>query len=144
MVMDAENLTFPDNSFDKVICIHVMDFLDDPEKATAEILRVLREGGEFIITYPSAKEGRKLGMNILRESIKHRMSLGQNHARAILGSVAQLMMGMAYLPIMLRPKSIVYSKLALKNLISGFTNEFRIEEYPNYCDFIVHGSKSIP
>lgn len=144
MAMDAENLTFPDSSFDKVICIHVMDFIDDPERATAEILRVLREGGEFLITYPSAKEGRKLGINILRESIKHRRDLGQNRARAVLLSIGQLVMGMVYLPIMLRPNTTVYSNRTLQNLVSGFTGEFRIEEYPDYCDFIVYGRKSVP
>lgn len=144
MVMDVKNLTFPDNSFDKVICIHVMDFLDDPERATSEILRVLREGGEFLITYPSSKEGRKLGMNILRESIKHRMGLGQNRTRAILISVGQLMMGMVYLPIILRPNPTVYTNQALQDLVSGFTGEFQIEDYPEYCDYIVHGCKSIP
>jgi len=144
IVMDAKNLTFPDNSFDKVICIHVMDFIDDPEKATAQIVRVLREGGEFLITYPSAKEGKKLGVNILRDSVKHRLSLGQNHARAAFHSLAQLLMGVVYVPIMLRPHSTVYSSQALKDLLSGFTSDFRIEEYPDYCDFIVHGSKSFP
>lgn len=144
MVMDAKALTFPDNTFDKVVCIHVMDFVDEPEKATTEILRVLRKGGEFLITYPSTKEGRKLGANLLRENIRYRMGLGQNRARATLASIGQLVMGMVYLPILLRPNSKTYSAQALRDLISGFTSQFRIEEYPEYCDFIAHGSKSIP
>ena len=45
LVMDARSLIFPDASFDKVVCMHVMDFVDRPELATQEIFRVLREGG---------------------------------------------------------------------------------------------------
>jgi len=59
-LMDARCLEFAPGSFDKVLCIHVMDFVgdtQDKEKATREILRVLNNGGQFVITYPSDREG---------------------------------------------------------------------------------------
>ena len=47
-VEDAQNLTFPDNSFDLVICQFGMMFLPDREKGFSEIYRVLKPGGKFM------------------------------------------------------------------------------------------------
>jgi phosphatidylethanolamine/phosphatidyl-N-methylethanolamine N-methyltransferase len=48
-VMDAENLEFPDNSFDVVMAQYVVTAVPNPEKALDEFARVLRPGGEMII-----------------------------------------------------------------------------------------------
>jgi ubiquinone/menaquinone biosynthesis C-methylase UbiE len=42
---NAENLSFPDESFDRIVVTCVLPHLDQPEKALMEILRVLRVGG---------------------------------------------------------------------------------------------------
>ncbi|MFZ5530156.1 MAG: class I SAM-dependent methyltransferase [Pseudomonadota bacterium] len=39
---DATNLPFPDNAFDGVVCITVLNFVDDPQRAAAELVRVCR------------------------------------------------------------------------------------------------------
>jgi 2-polyprenyl-3-methyl-5-hydroxy-6-metoxy-1,4-benzoquinol methylase len=49
-VDDAENLSFPDNSFDYVFSCETMEHLPHPEKLPKEIFRVLKPGGRFIIT----------------------------------------------------------------------------------------------
>lgn len=49
-IMDAERLTFPDDSFDVVVAQYVVTAVPHPEKALDEFLRVLRPGGEIIIT----------------------------------------------------------------------------------------------
>jgi phosphatidylethanolamine/phosphatidyl-N-methylethanolamine N-methyltransferase len=49
-IMDAESLTFPDESFDVVVAQYVVTAVPHPEKALDEFLRVLRPGGEIIIT----------------------------------------------------------------------------------------------
>jgi len=49
-IMDAERLTFPDNSFDVVVAQYVVTTVPHPEKALDEFLRVLRPGGEITIT----------------------------------------------------------------------------------------------
>lgn len=50
LVMDAENLRFLDGSFDVVVAQYVVTAVPDPERALDEFVRVLRPGGEIIIT----------------------------------------------------------------------------------------------
>jgi len=45
----AENLPFDDNSFDNVFCSFVWRNVSDTNKALAEVYRVLRPGGKFIL-----------------------------------------------------------------------------------------------
>ncbi len=49
-VEDAQNLSFPDHSFDLVICQFGMMFLADKKKGISEALRVLKPGGLFIFS----------------------------------------------------------------------------------------------
>lgn len=48
--MDAEQLNYPDNSFDVVVAQYVVTAVPDPEKALDEFARVVRPGGEIVIT----------------------------------------------------------------------------------------------
>ena len=49
-VMDAEELNYPDGSFDVVVAQYVITAVPNPEKALDELARVVRPGGEIIIT----------------------------------------------------------------------------------------------
>jgi phosphatidylethanolamine/phosphatidyl-N-methylethanolamine N-methyltransferase len=49
-VMDAENLDFPDSSFDVVVAQYVVTAVPHPERALDEFVRVVRPGGEIVIT----------------------------------------------------------------------------------------------
>jgi phosphatidylethanolamine/phosphatidyl-N-methylethanolamine N-methyltransferase len=49
-VMDAEDLAFPDESFDVVVAQYVVTAVPNPEQALDEFLRVLKPRGEIIIT----------------------------------------------------------------------------------------------
>ena len=49
-VMDAENLDYPDGSFDVIVAQYVVTAIPNPEKALDEFVRVVRPGGEIIIT----------------------------------------------------------------------------------------------
>lgn len=48
--MDARSLDFPDASFDTVAAMHVLSVVPDPARVMAEIARVLRPGGQVVIT----------------------------------------------------------------------------------------------
>ncbi len=49
---DIRNLVFEDNKFDFLICNHVLEHIDDEQKAMKEILRVLKPGGKAILQVP--------------------------------------------------------------------------------------------
>ena len=49
-VMDAEALDLPDNSFDVVVAQYVVTAVPNPEAALDEFARVVRPGGEIVIT----------------------------------------------------------------------------------------------
>jgi len=48
----AYQMPFKQNSFDVVVSCEVIEHLGDPEKMLAESVRVLKEGGKFILTTP--------------------------------------------------------------------------------------------
>ena len=47
-LMDAQEMTFPDNSFDKVVAMYVATVVPDVTKLVNEIRRVCKPGGEII------------------------------------------------------------------------------------------------
>jgi phosphatidylethanolamine/phosphatidyl-N-methylethanolamine N-methyltransferase len=49
-VMDAEHLAVPDASFDVVVAQYVVTAIPNPERALDEFVRVVRPGGEIILT----------------------------------------------------------------------------------------------
>ena len=48
----AEELPFPDDSFDTVLCTEVIEHLRHPARAVGEMARVLKPGGHLILTAP--------------------------------------------------------------------------------------------
>lgn len=46
--MDAQNMSFADNSFDKVVAMYVASVVPDPKKLMEEIRRVCKPGGTII------------------------------------------------------------------------------------------------
>jgi len=47
--MDAENLAFPDGSFDVVVALYVVSTVPNPQAALDEFARVTKPGGEIIL-----------------------------------------------------------------------------------------------
>jgi len=52
LLADAATLPFSNESVDAVIASEVIEHLNDPEKAIAEFIRILKPGGRVIITTP--------------------------------------------------------------------------------------------
>ncbi len=50
--LDVQRIPFADNSFDVVICNHVLEHVPDDRKAMCEILRILKPGGFAILQVP--------------------------------------------------------------------------------------------
>ena len=73
--MDAEQLEFPDNSFDVVVAQYVVTAVPNPEAALDEFARVLRPGGEIVIL---TRVGADTG---LRRVIEKALHAGDPQAR---------------------------------------------------------------
>src|SRR5436190_11837568 len=52
-VGDVEHIPFPDNTFDVVVSLGVIEYLESDEQALREIRRVLRPGGRAVVAIPS-------------------------------------------------------------------------------------------
>jgi len=138
-LMDVRNLQFAAGSFDKIVCLHLMDFVEDHTEVTSEILRVLKDGGQFVVTYPSHKEGPKLGLNLLKDSVRNRPG---SAILAFLKSTAQMLVGVVYLPLLFRSNRRSYSRSGLEAMFTQLTAcDFEIEEEKVYQAFIVYGRK---
>lgn len=55
-VAGAEALPFPDASFDKVLCVHVVYFWPDLDRGLHEIRRVLRPGGRLVLLFRTSAD----------------------------------------------------------------------------------------
>jgi phosphatidylethanolamine/phosphatidyl-N-methylethanolamine N-methyltransferase len=64
-VMDAENLSFPDGSFDVVVAQYVITTVPNPEATLDEFARVLKPGGEIVLV---SRVGAEAG---LRRTLEH-------------------------------------------------------------------------
>jgi 2-polyprenyl-3-methyl-5-hydroxy-6-metoxy-1,4-benzoquinol methylase len=53
-VGDIERLPFRDHTFDAVVCLGVVEYLEVDERALHEIWRVLKPGGTAVVTTPNA------------------------------------------------------------------------------------------
>lgn len=51
-VMDATDMNFGDRSFDAVYMMEVLEHVKEPKAALAEIERVLKDGGRFVMSTP--------------------------------------------------------------------------------------------
>ncbi|MBP7741222.1 MAG: class I SAM-dependent methyltransferase [Candidatus Pacebacteria bacterium] len=50
IVGDAQDMPFPDSSYDVIVCSEVLEHIPDPKKAIGEMFRVLAPGGTLILT----------------------------------------------------------------------------------------------
>ncbi|MCK5654140.1 MAG: methyltransferase domain-containing protein [Dehalococcoidia bacterium] len=140
--MDAHRLELADESFDKVLCVHVMGFLEDDRTATQEIVRVLKRGGQFVITYPSGSGSIELGGEIARSIWSDLRS--KRYGKAVKQCFATIIAGIAYAPgaYWVKPRQGFYSHESLKDMLDalGF-RDYHIDEDRLYQDFIVYGEK---
>ncbi len=142
-IMDVHKLDFESESYDKVLCIHVTDFLVDHRRAMDEILRVLKTGGRFVITYPSSSEGICWGLNLYKLTARQRIKKGTNRLLTILDMISQIIMSLIYVPLLFRKNRKCYKLFELRDFLNHYTTiDFHIDEDTDYRDFIVYGTKN--
>jgi ubiquinone/menaquinone biosynthesis C-methylase UbiE len=141
-LMNARKLEFTDGSFDKVFCFHVLDFVTDGWVATDEILRVLKPGGRFAITFPSDREGASMGYGLMKDVVRDHLNSGKNCLLAVLEMSVHLIGNMVYLPLLLRQQKRTYSHFEIESGLGGRgCKNIQIEIDDVYQDFIVSGVK---
>jgi len=71
---------FADSSFDLITCNMVMEHLDEPERAVAEITRVLAPGGAVVINTPNLRNYGVMGNAFLSKVLPERWRVRIVHA----------------------------------------------------------------
>jgi len=135
--MDVQSLGFRDGCFDRVLCYHVLDFVEDPSRAVSELLRVLAPGGRFVISFPSGSEDASFGAGLL----SHGAGVTGQPLASRLSRIARAMLaGCIYLPLTLRRRPAVYSaEEVVSQLGSLGAVDVAIETDAIYRDHIARG-----
>jgi len=139
--MDAGQLGFASASFDRVLCYHVTDFMDSVEPSVKEMLRVLKPGGRFVISFPADAEGIGLGMGLLSHAVGPLTQRRQLTA-TLRASGTALLTGLVYFPLLLRKKPTTYSTNHLESMVKSHgAVTCAIETDALYRDHLVIGEK---
>jgi SAM-dependent methyltransferase len=55
--LDITDIPYAENTFDVVLCSHVLEFIPDDHKAMSELYRILKPGGWALLLVPFDAEG---------------------------------------------------------------------------------------
>jgi ubiquinone/menaquinone biosynthesis C-methylase UbiE len=142
-IMDVTAIHYPDRSFDRVLCMHVLDFVDDPARAVREIVRVLSPRGRFVATFPSRLEGAALGVALARDEVRTALRSGRHPLAVVIDLLFKFIMSLVYVPLLARAGHHSFSEQRVHALFEGLpVRALAIEEERAYQDFIVTGEKS--
>jgi len=96
-IQRGEKLSFGDNTFDRVIAIHVLEHINMPHLALMEWYRVLKHNGTLSIVLPTDpgfawRLGRHLGprRNALKKGIAYDFIMAREHVNSCINLVALL------------------------------------------------------
>ena len=143
LVMDASKLSFADGAFDRVLCMHVLDFVQDVERTVREAVRVLGPGGRLVLTLPSRAEGPSMGAALVGDQVHASLRNGRNPLAVAADIILKIPLGLIYLPLFLRPARRSFSRTQVEALFQGCGIPTpRIEEEPAYQDYIVTAVRS--
>jgi hypothetical protein len=119
----------------------VTDFTTSSGQAASEIVRVLKNGGKFAVTFPSHKEDLSFGVSVIGEAIRYCAASGRYY-RIPLVFLSAVVGTIVYLPFLFRKERREYSRHQLEEMFLPLARDrFDIEEFPAYNDYIVYGMK---
>jgi 2-polyprenyl-3-methyl-5-hydroxy-6-metoxy-1,4-benzoquinol methylase len=78
---NLEHLPFADASFDRVLCVQVIEHLLDPSLGIAELARVLKPGGILVLSTDSSRNHISRALNFPRSALVRLFKLTGRHAQ---------------------------------------------------------------
>ncbi len=81
MAMDITTMTFKDESFDVIVCNHVLEHIPDDEKAMKELYRVLKHGGWASIQVPIKGKVTQEDLSVTDPKERRRLYGQEDHVR---------------------------------------------------------------
>lgn len=79
--MDITNILYEDNSFDVILCSHVLEHVVDDRKAMRELFRVLKPGGWGILQVPILRDKTFEDPSIVSPEDRERIFGQKDHVR---------------------------------------------------------------
>ena len=87
--LDIQSTGLPDESYDVIVCNHVLEHVDDFRVALKEMYRILRPGGSFICSFPMDPKVELLDEDPLVQTDEDRVRrFGQNDHKRVFGMKA--------------------------------------------------------
>lgn len=71
--LDLTDIHFPDEQFDVIICLHILEHIPDDRKAMAEMFRVTKPGGFLLVMVPTYGQNTYEDFNVTspKDRVKH-------------------------------------------------------------------------
>ena len=86
LMIDIQSTGLPDESYDVIICNHVLEHVDDFRMALKEMYRILRRGGSFICSFPMDPKIELLDEDPSVDTEEERVQrFGQNDHKRVFG-----------------------------------------------------------
>ena len=87
--LDIQDTKLPDESYDVVVCNHVLEHVDDFRKALRELYRIIRKGGKLICSFPMDPKVELLDEDPSIDTEEGRLArFGQNDHKRVFGMKA--------------------------------------------------------
>lgn len=87
--LDIQATGLPDESYDVIVCNHVLEHVDDFRMALKEMHRILRSGGSFICSFPMDPDVELLNESPEAQTEEERVGrFGQNDHKRVFGMKA--------------------------------------------------------
>ena len=122
MAMDITALTFSDETFDAIVCNHVLEHIPDDKKAVKELFRVLKPGGWASIQVPIKGDITREDLSINDPEERFRLYGQEDHVRYYGRDFADRLKKAGF-EVLLIPKSNLLEPDELERISVSIENE---------------------
>jgi SAM-dependent methyltransferase len=147
---DGKTLPIPDNSFDSVVCFEVLEHVFNVEEVCAEISRVLKPNGLFLLTVPFVWEEHEIPHDFARYTsygLKHILNKNGFHVEKLIKTTTYVLtfgqLFIHYIAQNVLPNGRVLGRIFCLlvvfplNLLTLFADSILPKRYSLYCSNVV-------